>query len=118
MEFGKFIEGKRLEKGITLRQMAVDISITPSYLSDIEKGRRYAPDKEKLEEIANKLGLNEDEKNKMFDLAGKTKEAIPPDLPEYIMEKDLAVAFLRKARKNQISDEEWKELIKNLDNNR
>ena len=48
-DFGKFIEKKRKGKNITLRGLASMLSIAPAYMSDIEKGHRYPPDKEKLE---------------------------------------------------------------------
>jgi len=110
--FGEFIKNKRNEKEITLRDMAKRLDIAPSYLSDIEKGRRYAPDKEKLVEIASILNLNTEEKNYMFDLAGKTKESIAPDLPEIIMEHEKASVLLRKAKEKNLTEKSWDKLIK------
>ncbi|MBP2654221.1 MAG: putative transcriptional regulator [Firmicutes bacterium] len=115
-KFGEFIEERRKKAGITLRGLAGILEIAPSYMSDIEKGRRYPPDKEKLDEIAKQLMLSEDDKNLMFDLAAKEKEnTISPDLPEYIMEKDLVRVALRKARDNNVSDRKWERIIKILD---
>ena len=45
--FGSFIETRRKQKQISIRKMAEMLGITPAYLSDIEKNRRYAPDKKK-----------------------------------------------------------------------
>lgn len=115
-KFGEFIEERRKKAGITLRGLAGILEIAPSYMSDIEKGRRYPPDKEKLDEIAKHLMLSEEEKNLMFDLAAKEKEnTISLDLPEYIMEKDLVRVALRKARDTNASDDTWKKIIKILD---
>ena len=114
--FGEFIEERRKKAGITLRGLAAILDIAPSYMSDIEKGRRYPPDKEKLDEIAKHLMLSEDDKNLMFDLAAKEKEnTISLDLPEYIMEKNLVRVALRKARDTNASDNKWKKIIKILD---
>ena len=96
LTFGKYISDKRKELQITLRGMARTLDIAPAYLSDIEKGRRYPPDMGKLMQIASILKLTEDEKNKMFDLAGKDKNTIPPDLPEYIMSSEKVWVALRK----------------------
>ena len=51
-EFGAFIREKRTNQHITLRKLASDLGIVPAYMSDIEKGRRYPPDKEKLFRMA------------------------------------------------------------------
>lgn len=112
-EFGKYVEKKRKDKGITLRGLALELDIAPAYMSDMEKGRRYPPDKDKLREIARILILSEEEKNYMFDLAAMAREnTVSPDLPEYIMEKDIVRVALRKARDKNVSDEEWEKVIK------
>lgn len=40
LSFGEFLQKKRIEKGITLREMARILKISAPYLSDIEKGKR------------------------------------------------------------------------------
>ena len=115
MAFGKFIEERRKALGLTLRGFAAELDIAPAYMSDIEKGRRYPPDK-KLDEIAQILKLNETEKNSMLDLAAMAKtKTVSSDLPEYIMEKDLARVALRRARDGKVSDEGWQEVIDLID---
>lgn len=115
MAFGKFIEERRKALGLTLRGFAAELDIAPAYMSDIEKGRRYPPDK-KLDEIAQILKLNETEKNSMLDLAAMAKsKTVSSDLPEYIMEKDLARVALRRARDGKLSDEGWQEVINLID---
>ena len=115
MAFGKFIEERRKVLGFTLRGFAAGLDIAPAYMSDIEKGRRYPPDK-KLDEIAQILKLNETEKNAMLDLAAMAKtKTVSSDLPEYIMEKDLVRVALRRARDGKLSDEGWQEVIDLID---
>lgn len=115
MAFGKFIEERRKALGFTLRGFAAELDIAPAYMSDIEKGRRYPPDK-KLDEIAQILKLNETDKNAMLDLAAMAKnKTVSSDLPEYIMEKDLARVALRRARDGKLSDEAWQEVIDLID---
>ena len=41
--FGRFIRQRRQELGYTVRGFARELGITAAYLSDIEKGHRYAP---------------------------------------------------------------------------
>ena len=68
-KFGEFIAEKRKSRGLTLRGLAAELGIVPAYMSDIEKGNRYPPDKDKLYELARILCLSEEETNTMFDLA-------------------------------------------------
>ena len=112
---GKFIEARRKELGITLRGFASMLSIAPAYMSDIEKGRRYPPEK-KLDEIAHALQLSEDDTNHLLDLAAVAKDnTVPADLPKYIMEKDLARVALRRAKAGKLSDDGWREVIDLID---
>ena len=111
-DFGKFIEKKRKGKNITLRGLASMLSIAPAYMSDIEKGHRYPPDKEKLESMAEILELSQEEKNNMYDLAAGEKEnTVSLDLAEYIMKTEKARVALRMARDNNLDDEIWQKLI-------
>ncbi|MBE5908379.1 MAG: helix-turn-helix transcriptional regulator [Lachnospiraceae bacterium] len=116
-EFGKFIETKRKALNKTLRGFAADLDIAPAYMSDIEKGHRYPPDKDKLEKMAELLNLSEEEKNKMFDLAaGEKDNSVSPDLPEYIMGTEKARVALRMARDNGATDATWQKIIDMLEN--
>lgn len=90
--FGEFLQRKRTEKQITLRKMAEMIGITAPYLTDIEKDRRNPPEMEKLELISQILTLNDEDKTTMYDLAGKKRNSVAPDLPDYIMEHDYVYA--------------------------
>lgn len=114
--FGKFVREKREEKKINLRKLAEILDIAPAYMSDIEKSRRYPPDKEKIEKIGMTLELTEDEKNHLFDLAALAKDnTVSPDLPEYIMEHELVRVALRRARDVDAGKEEWEKVIKIFD---
>ena len=90
--FGEFLQRKRTEKQITLRKMAEMIGITAPYLTDIEKDLRNPPEMEKLELIFQILTLNDEDKTTMYDLAGKKRNSVAPDLPDYIMEHDYVSA--------------------------
>lgn len=114
--FGKFVREKREEKRINLRKLAEILDIAPAYMSDIEKTRRYPPNKEKIEKIANALELSKDETNYLFDMAANAKDnTVSPDLPDYIMENDIVRVALRRARDIDAGKEEWEKVIKVLD---
>ena len=111
-KFGKFVRNKREEKKINLRKLAEILEIAPAYMSDMEKARRYPPDKEKLAKIAEALELTEDEANTMYDYAALAKDnSVSPDLPEYIMETDNVRVALRKARDLGMGDKDWMDVI-------
>lgn len=114
--FGKFVRERREAKKINLRKLAEILDIAPAYMSDIEKSRRYPPDREKIEKIAKALDLNTDETNYLFDMAAYAKDnTVSPDLPNYIMENDLVRVALRRARDIDAGKEEWEKVIKVLD---
>lgn len=115
-KFGEYVKAKRMEKEVNLRKLAELLGIVPAYMSDIEKGRRYPPDKDKLYKIAEVLHLTEAETNEMFDLAALAKEnTVSPDLPEYIMGSEKARVALRMARDINAGDKVWQEVIEMLE---
>ena len=114
--FGEFISLKRKEKRITLKAMAEELEISTPYMSDVEKGRRYSFDLDKLEKIAKILNMSEEEKNEMMDLASKQREEVAPDLPEYINSTPAVSVALRKARDLNLGEKEWYEFIEKLEN--
>ena len=115
-KFGEYVKEKRLEKGINLRKLAEILDIVPAYMSDIEKGRRYPPDKDKIYKISEALNLSESETNKLFDLAALAKEnTVSPDLPEYIMGNDTLRVALRKARDINADEDDLMKVIEMLE---
>ena len=60
--FGKMLGTARKTKNITLRKLGQLVGMSPSYLSEIENGRRMPPrDEEKLHDLALVLNLDEGE---------------------------------------------------------
>lgn len=112
--FGEFISKKRVEKEITLRKMADMLGVSAPFLTDVEKDRRNPFDMEKLTQLAQILNLSKEENAQMLDLAGKKRNAVAPDLPEYIMERDYVSAALRTARDLDAGEEEWNQFVEEL----
>ena len=112
--FGEFISQKRVEKQITLRKMADMLGVSAPFLTDVEKDRRNPFDMEKLTQLARILNLSKEENALMLDLAGKKRNAVAPDLPEYIMERDYVSAALRTARDLDAGEEEWNQFVEEL----
>lgn len=112
--FGEFLHVKRINKGVSYRELAEVLQVTAPYISDIEKGRRNAPVIDKLEILSEYFKLSEDEKKLMFDLAGKKKDDLPPDLPDYIKGNSQVVSALRTARDLDASDKDWEQFVEDL----
>lgn len=117
-EFGRFINEKRKGRGqggsdILLRDLAAAMgNMSVSYLSDIIKGRRNPPDKKLLEIIADVLQLNANERDEMYDLAGRERDEAAPDLPDYIMNENIphVRTALRTAKKAGLGDDFWRQV--------
>ena len=94
--------------------MAEMLHVSAPYLRDIEKGRRNPPEMEKLEQISQILLLTDEEKSAMLDLAGKMRNSVAPDLPEYIIGRDYVSAALRTARDLDAGEAEWMRFVDEL----
>ena len=114
VSFGDFIARKREEREITLREMASMMGVSAPFVSDVEKDRRNPYDLERLDKLANILELNSEDKDLMFDLAGRKRNTVAPDLPGYIMERDYVGAALRTARDLGAGEKEWLTFVEEL----
>ncbi len=112
--FGEFITQKREEKDITLRELARQLEVSASFLSDVENNRKPPLTADRLEKVARIMLLSAEEKTTMYDLAGKQRNTVPPDLPEYIIEREYVSAALRTARDLDAGEEEWQRFIDDL----
>lgn len=89
---GQRIKTRRLEKGLTQRELAEAAGITVPYMSKIEADRE-TPTDEKLRRIAEELGMNPDE---LILAAGR----LPDDVMERLAaDPTKALEFLRRVRK-------------------
>ena len=115
--FGTFVKEKRLVKGINLRKLAELLVLAPAYISDIENGNRNSPSPDKMEKLVEVLGLNEDERNEMYDLAAKDRDnTVAPDISEYVKSNDAVRVALRKARNLNLGEQEWLKIIEKMEN--
>lgn len=112
--FGEFLQTKRKQQKITLRQLAEKLDLSAPFLSDVEKGRRNSLDMDRLVMLRQILNLSDDEYETMLNLAGKQRKTVAPDLPEYIMERDYVSAALRTARDLDAGEAEWQRFVEEL----
>ncbi len=114
LNFGDFIARKREERQITLREMARRLEVSAPFLSDVEKDRRNPFDNDRLEKVAGILEMDKQDVELMYDLAGKRRNSVAPDLPDYIMERDYVSAALRTARDLDAGEKEWLQFVEEL----
>lgn len=67
-----------------------------------------------MDQVAEILHLDTDEKTTMYDLVGKQKNIVAPDLPEYIIGRDYVAAALRTARDLNAGEAEWLRFVEEL----
>ena len=61
VHFGQYIRELRTGKGITLREFARQLDVSPTYISQIEQGNFGPPAEERIVRMAQILGEHVDE---------------------------------------------------------
>ena len=92
-KFGEFIRQQREAKGLSLREMAKKIKVSPTFLSKVET-EDWKPGEEKLRKIAEIIGCDPDD---LFARAGR----VPTELSEIIRQspdRPGMTALLRTAK--------------------
>ena len=112
--FGEYLKHKREEKQISLREVARTLGVSAPFLSDVENNRRAPLTEERLADLAKVLNLNEKEKAEMYDIVGKQKGLLAPDLNPYVTERPYVNAALRTARNLEANEEDWQRFVDDL----
>lgn len=111
--FGQYLYSIRSSQ-MTLREFAARVDKSPGYMCDLENNRKDPPNKELLDAIVEILSLDDTERIKLFDLAGKGRQEVSADLPDYIMNSEVGDSVrlaLRTAKNNNASVEDWLKFI-------
>ena len=114
MTFGEYLKHKREEKQISLREVARTLGVSAPFLSDVENNRRGPLTEERLADLAKVLNLNEKEQSEMYDIVGKQKGLLAPDLNPYVTERPYVNAALRTARNLEANEEDWQRFVDDL----
>ncbi|MDA9653397.1 helix-turn-helix domain-containing protein [Candidatus Pelagibacter sp.] len=109
--FGSYIRKQRIKHEIGQRELAKLIGVAPSYLNDIEKNKRTAPRIELIKKLSLKLKADLD---LLYDLAGKSKKTVAPDILDYIEKNSKISSLLRSIKSNNLSNNEIDELEKQI----
>ena len=101
--FGPTIRLLRQAKGISLREMARQLGVSPAFLSQIEAGRQHKIPKARIVQVAETLGVSEGY------LLGTAKQ-MHPDLIQFLSEMPEAAEFMTAAMKNGLEAEDFAQL--------
>lgn len=97
MTFGTLLRQLREEKSLRQVDVANAIGVSTVYICDIEKDRRNPPGYKKLQLIAGKLELTEEKTAELFDLAGRARGEVAPDIIAYLVANPAVQATIRQA---------------------
>lgn len=110
MNLGDTIKNLRIERQITQRELAEKLGVNFTYISKIENGKlEVLPSEDLIRRIAGILGTNAED---LLDLAGKLDlkrlQQVAIEVPE-------AGMVLRRIQKQNLTDEQWKQIGKIMD---
>lgn len=77
--FGNALRELRLRKGVSQKQMAAAIGVSPAYLSALEHGKRGLPNFDFLQRVAGYFNIIWDEADELFATAGKSDPRVVLD---------------------------------------
>lgn len=101
--FGKTLKEKRMETGLSLREFAGRVGISPGYLSDLENEKVAPPSEKLIMDMAGILGIEKDE-------LLKAAEKVDPEVAEYVAHEPRAADFLRMAKEKNFDNGDWEKL--------
>lgn len=112
--FGEYLKHIREEKNITLRELARRLELSAPFLSDVENNRRAPLTEERLATLADVLNLSKDDAAEMYDIVGRQKGLLAPDLNPYVTKRPYVNAALRTARNLEATEEDWQRFVDDL----
>ena len=105
-EFAKTFREERLRKKKTLREIAEYVGRSIGYLSDIEHGRKGAPDLETVRKIEEFLLITD---HRLVTLASQMRRSIPNSIIQSVQRRPVLADILTRA--DDFTDEELLEFL-------
>ena len=105
-EFSIAFREERLNRKKTLREIAEYTNKSIGYLSDIEHGRKGAPDLETVRKIEEFLLITD---NKLVNLASKQRMSVPADIIQNIQRRPALADILMRA--DDFTDEDFQTFL-------
>ncbi|MGK3962059.1 helix-turn-helix domain-containing protein [Sorangium sp. So ce118] len=104
---GEVLREARVQADLSLRDLAKKLSITPSYISDIENDRRV-PSEEVLRGLANTFNLDFDH---LMALAGRVGD----QAERYLKHHPTAGVLFRRISDKRLPEEDLQKLVKTVE---
>lgn len=105
-DFGAAWKEARLNADKTVREVAKHLELSAGYISDIENGRRGAPDLEIVRKYQKFVQVQD---NSLIESASRLRTKIPSELLQKVQMKTLGNEMLYRLA--DMSDEEMKEFL-------
>lgn len=106
--FGEALRKLRARKGVTQKQMAAAINVSPAYLSALEHGRRGKPSFDFLQRVAGYFNIIWDEAEDLFMVAGASDPRVIVDTsglaPQYTAFANRLASMIRNLDPEVIED--------------
>ena len=103
-KFGETLRKLRVSQEMGLRETAAAISISPSYLSRIERGKENPPKPEVIKALAKALAADPD-------VLFRLSESTDPDIAFLVKENSKINALLRLFMENSPTEKQLEEII-------
>lgn len=101
--FGQLLRSLRNSAGVGLRELARLIGKSPGYISDVELDNVPPPSEETIVNISSALSVDKKV------LLNKAKK-VDPELSEYVADQPQVADFLRMAKDQEYSGDDWDRL--------
>jgi len=105
--FGQRLREFRRAAGISQRELAAQIDVDFSYISKIENGRLPPPAADTIVRMCQVLRVRAED---LLALTGK----LPTKVRESLSGSRAAQQFLSEAQRLDLTDDEWREMVKSL----
>ncbi len=105
-EFGEALKDARLKAKKTLRETGAHVRLSVGYMSDIEQGRKIAPDLETVRRLQDFLMVDGDA---LVILASEARTKRPTEIVQHIQNRPRLSELFARAR--NLSDDQLEELI-------
>ncbi len=110
-EFGEALKSARLTAKKTLRETGAYVGLSVGYISDIEQGRKTAPDLETVRKLQDFLRVDNDS---LVVLASEARTKRPTEIAQHVQNRPRLSELLARAR--NLSDEQLEDLISKVSN--
>lgn len=105
-DFGTAWKEARIDADKTVRNVAKYLELSAGYISDIENGRRGAPDLETVKRYQKFVQIQD---NSLVELASRLRTKIPSEILQRVQMKSLGTEMLYRLA--DMSDEEMQDFL-------